>query len=104
MTPLAPIAPAGAPAPDDREARLQRAAHQLEGVFVQQLFKAMRETVPRDGIVNGGSGEEMFTSLMDEHLADRLPGQWHHGIGEALIRQLRRGLTESPPAVPPETP
>ena len=27
----------------------------LEGVFVEQLFKAMRETVPDGGLVDGGS-------------------------------------------------
>ncbi|MBI1809965.1 MAG: chemotaxis protein chel, partial [Gemmatimonadetes bacterium] len=37
--------------------RLRKTAKQLEGVFVQQLFKAMRETVPKDGVTGGGSGE-----------------------------------------------
>ncbi|MEP7347564.1 MAG: rod-binding protein [Gemmatimonadaceae bacterium] len=84
------------------DARLQKVARQLEGVFVQQLFKAMRETVPQDGAVDGGSGEQMFTSMMDEKLADQLPGQWHHGIGEGLIRQLRNALSQSQAVAVPE--
>jgi flagellar protein FlgJ len=78
--------------PDAEEQRLTKAARQLEGVFVQQLFKAMRETVPHDGVIDGGSAEEMFTGLLDERLSEAVPEQWEHGLGEALVRQLRRAL------------
>ena len=77
-----------------RESRLRKVVGQLEGVFVEQLFKAMRETVPADGIVNGGPGEAMFTGLLDQHVADALPGQWHHGIGESLYQQLRPAVSQ----------
>jgi peptidoglycan hydrolase FlgJ len=72
--------------------KLHKVAKQLEGVFVQELYKAMRETVPSDGFASGGSGEEMFTGLMDEHLAAETPSQWQHGIGEAVYRQLLHRL------------
>jgi flagellar protein FlgJ len=79
--------------PDDQDTKLQKAAGDLEGLFVQQLFKAMRNTVPQDeGIISGGSGEEMFTGLMDEHLAAETPKQSQSGIAEALYRQLRHRL------------
>ena len=103
MTPIRPAGLPEAPGSSTEDARLQRVARQLEGVFVQQLFKAMRETVPEGGVVDGGTGEQMFTSMMDEHLADQLPGQWHHGIGEALIRQLRSALSQSHSVVAVET-
>ena len=74
--------------PGDR--KLRDAARQLEGVFVQELFKAMRATVPQgEGIVSGGSGEEMFTAMLDQHLATAAPNRWEGGIGDALYRQLR---------------
>ncbi len=81
-----------------REDRLRKVVGQLEGVFVEQLFKAMRETVPADGIVNGGPGEAMFTGMLDQHMAAAVPGQWNHGIGESLYRQLFQQL---PPALSP---
>lgn len=81
--------------PDEQ---LKESAKALEGLFVQQLFKAMRETVPQqEGIVSGGAGEDIFTSLMDQHLAAETPSQWAGGLGEALYRQLRGAL---PPAAP----
>lgn len=84
-----PLTPAtGTP----EEQRLRAATKQLEGVFVQELFKAMRETVPQDGMTNGGAGEDIFTGLMDERIAAHVPEQWERGIGESLYRQLRAAL------------
>jgi flagellar protein FlgJ len=75
-----------------QEAKLRRTAHQLEGVFVQQLFKAMRDTVPQDGIAQRGQGEEMWSSMLDQHVAETAPEKWHSSLGEALFRQLRAAL------------
>ena len=77
------------------EEKLKKAAAQLEGVFVEQLLKAMRETVPQgEGAFSGGSGEEMFTGLLDQHLATETPGEWSDGLASALYRQLRARLPE----------
>lgn len=85
--PLPPPSQTRAQASDDD--LLRRSVRDLEGIFVAQLLRAMRETVPQDGMTNGGVGEEMFTGMLDEHLAGQAPAQWHHGIGEALYQQLR---------------
>lgn len=98
-----PHGPARPGAADSQEARLRKVAQQMEGVFVDQLFKAMRETVPQDGLTDGGPGEEMFQGMMDEHLAGMVPRQWEHGLGEALFRQLR-GALQAAPAGPTATP
>lgn len=80
------------------EARLRQAARQMEGVFVQQLLKAMRETVPDEGLARGGMGEEIFTALLDQQVADTAAGRWERGLGMALYRQLRERLQPSPSA------
>lgn len=104
MNPIgaAPSAAAPGAAPRDELARLRDTAKQLEGVFVAQLFKAMRETVPDDGLTHGGAGEEMFTGLLDERISAKAPAQWHRGIGDALVRQLapRLGSQASPASNP----
>ncbi len=85
--------PAGSSSPVNRkEEELRRAARDLEGVFVMELLKAMRETVPQDGLTSGGMGEEMFTGMLDQHLAPQMGDGWSGGIGEALYRQLRGAL------------
>ncbi len=98
------ITPTGTtPAPSvnarDEDAKLRKVATQLEGLFVQQMFKAMRETVPQqEGFVSGGTGEELFTSLMDQHLAAETPKHWEGGLADAVYRQLR-GQTNSAPDI-----
>jgi peptidoglycan hydrolase FlgJ len=77
---------------DPQEEKLRKVARDLEGVFVTELFKAMRETVPEGGALSGGMGEEMFTSMMDQHLAPLTAEGWKGGIGDALYRQLRGAI------------
>ena len=77
-------------AASEKDTALRKTARDLEGLFVQQLFKTMRETVPEgEGIVSGGAGEDIFTGLLDQHLAAETPKQWQSGMAEALYRQLR---------------
>jgi len=84
------------PAPlSARDLRLRETARQLEGVFVQQLLKAMRETVPEGGLLSPSSGEEMFTALFDERVAQAAAGQQENGLGAVLFRQLRAALDGS---------
>lgn len=90
--------------PDDRDAALRKAADGMEAIFMQQLLKAMRDTVPADGgIVPRGQGEELFTGLMDERIAADTSAQWKRGLGDAIYRALRHraGLAPEPPVVPP---
>ena len=88
--------PALPAAPPENE-RLRGVARQMEGVFVEQLFKAMRETVPRDGVVDGGSGEEIFSGMLDQHLAQLVPGEWERGLSAAIYRQMRSALETARP-------
>jgi len=71
----------------DRE-RLRVATQLLEGQFYQILFKAMRDTVPTEGLMSGGQGEEMFRDMMDQQLADSAAGNSERGIGAALYRHF----------------
>ncbi|MDZ7630583.1 MAG: rod-binding protein [Gemmatimonadaceae bacterium] len=78
----------GAPT-DPRDAALRKAAGDLQGLFVQQLYKTMRETVPTDGgMVERSQGEDVFASLMDERLAADTGTRWHRGLGDAIYRAL----------------
>lgn len=74
--------------------RLRQTALQMEGIFVQQLFAAMRDTVPQEGIVPQSSAQDTFTSLFDEKLAQQVPTQWSggHSLAQALYQQLSQRL------------
>ncbi|MGH7507080.1 MAG: rod-binding protein, partial [Longimicrobiales bacterium] len=90
-----PTKAAGTSPLSPEEKRLRQACAQMEGVFLAQLMKAMRETVPHDGVVDGGSGEDMFTAMMDEHVSGVASARQDRGLGAALFRQLREAFLAS---------
>jgi flagellar protein FlgJ len=105
---MMPIGGPAASAPIDaataaKDAKLHKVSTQLEGVFVQQMYKSMRSTVPTGGLFDGGSGEEMFTGLMDEHIAADTPQHWKHGLSESIFRQLKDAVRAQGSPLPPES-
>ena len=75
------------------KARLKAATRLLEGTFYQEMFKAMRGTLPTGGAIAQSQGEEMFTGLMDQHVADSAAMQSERGLGQALYRYFARSVT-----------
>ncbi|MDB4878190.1 MAG: Flagellar protein FlgJ [Gemmatimonadetes bacterium] len=88
-----PVLPGAAPL-SPAEAKLKKTALQLEGVFVQRMFAAMRDTVPDGGIAAPSSAESTFTGMLDEKMAEKVPAQWdgQHSLAQALYHQLRQRL------------
>lgn len=85
-----PIDAVGASIPKD--VALRQACTQLEGIFLEQLMKAMRATIPDGGVVDGGVGEDVFTGLFDEHIARTAAERVDGSLADALYRQLRGAL------------
>lgn len=73
--------------------RMQAATTLLESSFYQEMFKALRSTVPEDGLTSGGRGEEIFSSLLDQHVAEVAATRSDRGIGRALYRRFTAGVT-----------
>jgi Rod binding domain-containing protein len=96
-----PAGLAEAPRPD-AHAQLRRMAHELEGVFLNQLFQAMRASVPQDESNEAAPGQGLFTSLLDERLASMAAERMTGGLGEALYRQMARRLPPEEASPTPE--
>ncbi|MGE5594373.1 MAG: rod-binding protein [Betaproteobacteria bacterium] len=78
----------------DRE--LMKACEELESVFLEQLLKEMRKTVPKDDLFGGGRGEDVFQSMFDQEIAKAMAGRGGIGLAEILYKQLsRRAATPS---------
>jgi flagellar protein FlgJ len=67
-------------------------AREFESVFMGQMIKAMRTTIPKSGLVDGGHGEEIYTSLLDEELSRRMSYSQHGGLSQALADQLNMAM------------
>ena len=76
----------GRPQPKD----LREACQLFESLFIHQLWKAMRETVDKSGLIDGGEGEEIFTDLLDQKTSEVMARRGGIGLAEDLYRQLSR--------------
>jgi flagellar protein FlgJ len=70
---------------------LRRTSQQFEAIFIQQLFKGMRATVPDGKLLENDRSIELYQSLMDQQVAEAMACKQGLGIGEALMRQLKKG-------------
>jgi Rod binding domain-containing protein len=77
------------PARREALAHLRQMSHALESVFLNQLFQAMRATLPKADAADGPA-QELYTSLFDEKLSEASTANETRGLGEALYHQLVR--------------
>jgi murein DD-endopeptidase MepM/ murein hydrolase activator NlpD len=83
------LVPAG-----QEEKKLREATQGFEAMFIQQLWKQMRQTVPQEGYLHSRE-EEMYLSMFDEELSRKMAGAGGIGLGDMLHRELREQLTRS---------
>lgn len=74
--------------PDD----MKKATKEFEAFFLSYMLKTMRESVPKDGLLSGGKGEEIYTSMLDEALSKEMSERGGIGIGELMLKQLEPSL------------
>jgi len=71
-------------------AAAEKAAQEFEAVFIGQMLSAMFAGVKTDGPFGGGSGEEIFRSLMIEEYAKTIAGQGGFGLADQVKREILR--------------
>lgn len=69
-------------------AEARKAAKMMEGLFMRQLLKTMRKTVPKGGIMNGGMSQDIFTEMFDGAMADEMSKGRGVGLADMLFSQL----------------
>lgn len=73
---------------DEAEQQALDAARQFESVFVHQLFKAMRATVPEGGLSDAGFGGKVFTDMLDQKYAEQTSASGNFGLAEVIAGEL----------------
>lgn len=68
---------------------LLTACKEFESIFINQLFKSMRRTVPEGGMLEKGMGEEVFESFLDEEIAREAAHGNSYGLAHMLYNQLK---------------
>ena len=71
------------------EKELKALAQQFEAIFVNQLMKSMRQTLPKEGLLSSFSGD-MYNSMFDEEVAGEMSKGRGMGLADVLYTQLSR--------------
>ncbi len=67
---------------------LQKVCQDFESIFIHQMIKAMRKTVPKTGFFGKASGEELFESFFDTELSKVISKKGGFGIGRMLYESF----------------
>lgn len=67
---------------------MRQASKQFEVMFMSMVLKSMREATPSEGLF-GSQSEKMYTSMLDQQLAQNLSGRGL-GLADAMYAQLSR--------------
>ena len=70
---------------------IRNAAQEMESHFINQMFQAMRRTVPEpQGIFAESNAQRIWQEMLDEETAKNLSRAGGMGIADAIYEQLTR--------------
>lgn len=67
---------------------LKKVCQEFEAIFLNQLLKSMRDTVPDSGFFHKGVSFNIIQSMHDEALADEISKSGGIGLAQQLYDQL----------------
>lgn len=73
----------------EEEGKLLKACQNFEAIFIRQMLKEMRKTVPKDGIIPENNEQSLYISMFDEEIASKISKQGQMGLAETLFEQIR---------------
>lgn len=74
-----------------KEAKLKKACEDFEAVFIGQIWKQMRSSVPKEGMLHSKE-EESYLSMFDQELSVKMARSGGIGLGDMLQANLSERL------------
>lgn len=75
----------------DKE-KLREACRDLESIFLNIMFKSMRNTVEKSGLIEESFAQNVYEDMLYEKYAEEASKGKGLGLGEMLYQQLVRNL------------
>ena len=73
---------------------LRKVTQDFEGIFLRQMLKVMRGSVPKSGLLAGSNSMSIYESMMDEVLAQNAAETNKTGLGEQIYNYLIRSRAQ----------
>lgn len=70
--------------------KLKKLSTEFEAIFLQEVVRAMRKTVPKSGLLDGGNAEEIFKSMQDDQMALQMADNGKSGLAQAIYNSLSK--------------
>jgi flagellar protein FlgJ len=86
----------------DSPEAIMEAARAFESIFINELMKSMRKTLPEDGMLNSGFANNVFNSMLDQEYASIASRSDQFGLAHMIALQLNRGEPLSPNGLSPD--
>lgn len=67
---------------------VEGSAREFEAVFISQMFEQMWAGIKTDGPMGGGTGEEIFRSMMIQEIGRQMSRQGGIGLADNVKREL----------------
>lgn len=68
---------------------LRQSCRDFEAIYTQEMYKAMRKTVPDSGLFEKDMASELYKELLDMEMAKIAAAGQGNGIGEAMYQQMK---------------
>ncbi len=72
-----------------REARSEQAFKDLEGLFLKELLKEMRKSIPDEGIFKKSHSTEMYEEMLDDVYSKAMADSGQFGIAKQVAAQIQ---------------
>jgi flagellar protein FlgJ len=77
--------------------KLKKACTDFDALFMTQMLKSMRQTIPQTGFLGKGPGNDIYQGLMDQELSRKLSQSKGLGLGKVIYRQMLKREEKTPP-------
>jgi len=74
----------------EEDAALKKACQEIEAIFIQQMLKQMRATVPKSELIPESSASKLYQDMLDSEYSKLMSeSSQSFGIAEMLYKQLK---------------
>jgi flagellar protein FlgJ len=68
--------------------KIKETSREFESLFIEQLFKSMRNTVPKDEWLNGGLKQDIFEDMLYSEYSKMISKSGGIGLGDMVYKYL----------------
>ncbi len=72
------------------DAQMKKVAQDFEAIFLRMMLKEMRDSVEKSGLMGNSQATDLFQSMQDEQMANKLAGAGGIGLGSMVYQQLQK--------------